>query len=69
MSELKPCPFCGGEAKVVYGKYFLTLTAKTHVECTKCGAKTREFKSCYTSYYAEMSAKVTWNVRAGEHHD
>lgn len=66
-SNLEPCPFCGSKAKVVHGSFF--LTAKTHVECTKCGAKTREFNSCFASDYAEMSAKVAWNVRTGEHHD
>lgn len=32
MTELKPCPFCGGQAKMfsAFG---------TQVQCTKCGAK------------------------------
>ena len=34
MSELKPCPFCGGEATVSWGK------KEVHVYCTTCGIKT-----------------------------
>ena len=33
MSELKPCPFCGGEAE------YLNSETSEWVECSKCGAK------------------------------
>lgn len=33
MSELKPCPFCGGEAEAVH-----EINGMWTVECVKCGA-------------------------------
>ena len=40
MKELKPCPFCGGEAKLNTDtpKGVHTSLVKPRVECTKCGA-------------------------------
>jgi Lar family restriction alleviation protein len=35
--KLKPCPFCGGEAKMWQDMY---LTALKKVECSGCGART-----------------------------
>ena len=54
MSEikLKPCPFCGGEAKIV--KSYYTIWAK----CICCGAKSR----CEEN---EEKAAEAWNRRAG----
>ena len=45
MAELKPCPFCGGEARMKYGKYNLLGAYGTEetermwagVYCVKCG--------------------------------
>ena len=45
--ELKPCPFCGGEARiggyeyVNSGGHYHPATNPIYVICTKCGAKTR----------------------------
>ena len=50
MLELKPCPFCGGEAELV-GPSFLAQAV-----CTECGARTR-FESC-NDY-----AVAAWNKR------
>lgn len=63
-SELKPCPFCGGTAKVRYlrspwsgptsqKKYF-------YVECQRCLVKTRPEGN-------EQRAKETWERRANDH--
>lgn len=35
MTELKQCPFCGGEARIVDG-------ASVYVTCDKCGGKARQ---------------------------
>lgn len=30
MAELKPCPFCGGEAEIVNNGYFVDVSCKDH---------------------------------------
>lgn len=50
--ELKPCPFCGGEARLerIPNRSFI-------VRCPKCGAK--------TPYWSWSAAAIkTWNKRA-----
>lgn len=51
MAELKPCPFCGGEAKVKY------ILGKKAVVCQECNA---EMYSDYTPI--EMLVEM-WNRR------
>ena len=49
---LKPCPFCGGEARVSktsFGDHY-------YIECDYCGASTPEFGR-------EDTARESWNVR------
>ncbi|MBR4855147.1 MAG: Lar family restriction alleviation protein [Bacteroidaceae bacterium] len=54
MAELKPCPFCGGEAQRLENRTF-----GHYVSCTKCRAR--------TDYYASSGVAVrVWNRRAGE---
>ena len=54
MAELKPCPFCGGEAKHIESHVF-----GHGVACKKCGMK--------TDYWATVaSATRAWNRRKGE---
>lgn len=38
MTNLKPCPFCGGEAQLVMNGW------KAFVQCKRCKAKTRTVK-------------------------
>lgn len=49
LSELLPCPFCGGNAEVV-------CKAGYCVQCTRCGASTI---NCTT----EIEAYTKWNIR------
>lgn len=57
--ELKPCPFCGGEARVVFGS---ATTKDGHhtvftVFCDECNAQGS------SSYESLEEAVAVWNVR------
>ena len=56
-SDIKSCPFCGGQATIIIpgGRYFTFYKA----ECEDCGANSKE---CNTP---EDAAKL-WNKRIGE---
>ena len=59
MAELKPCPFCGGEA---FAANFEYATAEGYwkmwaVECPKCGCQSGEFDT-------KGEAIEAWNRRA-----
>lgn len=67
MSEekpLKPCPFCGGEAKVGV-KTFDIFNVGAYVFCAECGSRTSVFNS-HTGLYreSERMAVNAWNNRA-----
>ena len=53
MSELKPCPFCGGEAK------FQLFNTTCNIECTRCFIGTRLV--AHDDYKQAIKA---WNIRA-----
>lgn len=53
--ELKPCPFCGGDAEMQQGKHQGLRTF--YVSCFGCGART-------DLEYAEEFAADLWNERA-----
>lgn len=55
--ELKPCPFCGGEADFFEDEFFCRYS----VVCTECGAET-------DTYGDERDAMDAWNKRV-EHRD
>ena len=59
MSELKPCPFCGGEAQCIteYCKEVELLVSK--VNCTRCGIKTPY------QHYANEAIDL-WNRRVSD---
>lgn len=63
---LRPCPFCGGEAKLVSGtrrdgEYIENCA---FVRCERCGAKTYELHECVTPYEVQKCATELWNERA-----
>ncbi len=62
MSEikLKPCPFCGGEAR--YFPFWNENPADYWVRCKICGCET----ACYDT---QEDAAVAWNRRAGNETD
>lgn len=52
-TQPKPCPFCGGKARVWTGE------SEAHVECAVCGARTK-IHSC------RDDAVSAWNIREPE---
>lgn len=57
MIDLKPCPFCGGEAMIVEHTFY-ELNPTYGIYCKNCEAKTRQF------YKTEEDAAEAWNRRA-----
>ena len=56
MKELKPCPFCGGEAEIEMDESWYW---NYHVFCQEC--------KIGTDYYETADeARQAWNRRAGE---
>ena len=72
MSELKPCPFCGGEAEVRtvhIEKERKDVPMFSYVRCGKCFAQTYEFpykNADMTGTNPAESAVKAWNRRATE---
>ena len=62
-NELKPCPFCGGEAK--FGNSFWD---GVFVYCTNCGCQT-EYATDDKQCVAEKRAADLWNRRANDEND
>lgn len=64
--ELKPCPFCGGEAELVTGAHrdggYIENCA--FVRCKGCGVRSYEFHECVTPDEVQGYASETWNRRA-----
>lgn len=57
--QLKPCPFCGGEAVVKINRGFNRTIFDVFVYCEKCGAST-------CTYVLKETAIKAWNQRADE---
>ena len=62
--KLKPCPFCGGEAKI-RTKTFDIFNVAAYVYCTRCGAKTGLFEANVNRAAVE-EAKELWNKRSDD---
>ena len=71
--ELKPCPFCGGEACLKDGKPITYSRFEVLVICKKCSASVvgvaminfkTEHKSCNGYNLAKEQAIKAWNRRA-----
>ncbi len=67
--KLKPCPFCGGEARMKYGKYNLlgaygneaTERRWAGVYCIKCGISQPIRRNP-----TKEQAILYWNMRGGD---
>ena len=56
--KIKPCPFCGSEARVVSCCY------GSQVECSECGAMTKRYlDGMDTNRESEKKAIEAWNKR------
>lgn len=60
--SLKPCPFCGGEARL---KKHQKLEQAWYVQCNKCGVRTpNSIQVPYQSWKDAMKYPVNqWNMR------
>ena len=68
MNELKPCPFCGGEAEVIRSTRSMCYE-EYRVGCGKCGAMVKNFSNPLwkVSYFdTEAEAIEAWNRRVSE---
>lgn len=64
--KLKPCPFCGGEAELSFGKFDGKDTS--YVVCIKCGSQ-GEFFFVSPKYASAIRAIKAWNRRVGEQNE
>ena len=66
-NELKPCPFCGGEAKLKHGKPWQQKKQGrfAFVQCLGCEAKTQTFFQYAYQAWQEVDryAIEAWNGR------
>lgn len=71
--DLKPCPFCGGRAKMMMAITPVSIQANSpavFVQCTECCAEMHKIINPYTDYTSlERKAKELaekWNRRCGD---
>lgn len=62
MTELKHCPFCGGEAELQNDTINFDKI-NSYVVCSKCHARTKKHEIS-TTYSSDEMAIEAWNRRA-----
>lgn len=79
--DLKPCPLCGGTARIVRTECIFRLDAiqdTVMVKCDSCGLQTSEFSSdirlridgeLEVTANGAVDAVNAWNQRVGEEHE
>jgi Lar family restriction alleviation protein len=58
--ELKPCPFCGGEAMI---QFQIAGYCGARVSCVECDAETGGYKVKGDNDAADAQAITAWNIR------
>ena len=62
MTELKPCPFCGGKAEIQHTGKNSEYGECAFVACKECGANSRMVNKAF-KYCADDKAIEAWNRR------
>lgn len=60
--ELKPCPFCGGEAELEHDNIGYGYS---YIRCTRCGLKSPSFIKAFDRA-SDNDAANYWNRRASD---
>ena len=63
MTNLLPCPFCGGEAEIVDVCNDCLISGKVGIGCSKCPVIIAEYGE-YKVFDSEAEAIEAWNTRA-----
>lgn len=66
MSELKPCPFCDGDGKIIkLNQKGFKGDFKVFIRCTKCGLKTNtQYSLSHDSYLTRLERAInSWNSK------
>lgn len=68
--KLKPCPFCGGRAKLKHGYPYRQIKGMRQavVQCKSCGCRTITYRQLPYQSWTEVDDEAVnaWNKRAGE---
>lgn len=65
MTELKPCPFCGGEGKLILGTYMMGVPCKIECQNESCGAEMSRFSRSDIPKLKKLVINK-WNRRVGD---
>lgn len=65
--ELKPCPFCGGEAETEGQINQTNQNLRVIVFCKECGAQMYRYGTIAVAESVEMNAIKAWNRRASDY--
>lgn len=60
MTEIRPCPFCGGKGKIIHT--IKELGGTSTITCEMCGAKTEDYIISF-KYSSDEKAIKAWNRR------
>lgn len=67
MVQLKPCPFCGGEAELKKDSYYAgaVKVERVYCRCSNCGIATRIYGPSIDYCATDRVIKV-WNTRVND---